>query len=86
MKSFSRHLPHYLILYGIFFAGILGFWLFAYDRSFQILISIAVAISYVIWGVIYHLKHKDLNLSVVIEYLAVASLGLVVVFSLIFRT
>lgn len=86
MKSFSHHLSHYLPLLGILLAGFSGLVWFSYDRSFQILVAIALAISYVIWGIIHHLIHKDLYLAVVIEYLVVASLGLVIVFSLIFRT
>jgi hypothetical protein len=86
MKSFARHLPHYLPLLGLLLAGFLGLVLFSYDQSFQIIVAIAVAVFYVVWGVIHHLIHKDLYLAVVIEYLVVASLGLVIVFSLIFRT
>lgn len=70
---------------GIFVAAVLGFVIFSYDRSFQVLISIAVAVSYVVWGIIHHYLHKDLYLEVVIEYIIVAALGLVTLFSLLFR-
>lgn len=86
IKTFFRHLPHYLTLFGILFAGLLGIFIFSYDRVFQVAISIAVAVSYVAWGVVHHIIHKDFHLAIVVEYLLVASLGLVVVFSLIFRT
>ena len=86
VKTFFHHLPHYLTLFGILFAGLLGFFVFSYDRVFQVIITIAVAVSYVFWGITHHLIHKDFQISIVIEYLLVASLGLVVVFSLIFRT
>lgn len=86
IKTFFRHLPHYLTLFGILFAGLLGIFIFSYDRVFQVTISAAVAVSYVAWGVVHHTIHKDLHLAVVVEYLLVASLGLVVVFSLIFRS
>ena len=64
----------------------IAFALFSYDRGFQIAVSIAVALAYVAWGVMHHHLHRDLHLSVFIEYLIVASLGLVIVFSLIFRS
>lgn len=48
--------------------------------------AIAVAVAYVTWGIIHHFIHRDLYLAVVIEYLAVASLGLVIIFSLILRS
>lgn len=83
IKRFSTHLPHYLSLFGIFAVGLVGFLLFSYDRAFQIAIIVAVAISYVAWGIIHHYLHRDLHLSVVIEYIAVAIIGLVIVFSLI---
>lgn len=86
MKNFAEHLPHYLVLLGMLFAGILAFLLFSYDRVFQMIVAIATAVSYVFWGLVHHAIHEDLYFSVVIEYLAVASLGLVIVFSLILRT
>lgn len=86
MKSFFHHLAHYLPLLGILLAGFLGLILFSYDRNFQIFVAIATACSYATWGIIHHLIHQDLDLSVVIEYLVVAAFGLVIVFSLIFRS
>lgn len=86
MKNLARHLPHYLSLIGIFLAGIVGFALFSYDRVFQAIIAISLAVSYVSWGIIHHQIHKELYLAVVIEYLVVASLGLIIILSLIFRS
>ncbi len=85
MKQLAKHLPHYLSLAGIFVVGILGFIIFTYDKGFQIAILAALAISYVVWGVVHHHIHKDLYLAVVLEYLAVAILGFVIVFSLVFQ-
>ena len=86
MKGISRHLPHYFVLFGLLFAGILAFVLFSYDRAFQMIVAVSVAVSYVIWGLVHHSIHRDLYFSVVLEYLAIAALGLVMVFSLILRT
>ena len=80
-----KHIPHYLSLIGLFVIGILGIYLFSYDRSFQMSVVIATAAAYVAWGVVHHYLHRDLYLSVVIEYLVVATLGVILVFSLIFR-
>lgn len=85
MKSFSHHLPHYFALFGVLIVGALAFFLFSYDRLFQASVAVALAASYVSWGIVHHWLHRDLHLSVVIEYIAVAVLGLVMVFSLIFR-
>jgi hypothetical protein len=86
MKNFAKHLPHYLALFGVLFLGVLAFYLFSYDQTFQVGVIVATALSYVAWGVIHHAIHRDLHLAVFIEYLAIATLGLVIVFSLIFRT
>lgn len=85
MKKFFRDLPHYLTLFGILFAGFIGFTLFSYDKGFQVAVSVATASSYVIWGIVHHLLHKDLYLEVVFEYISIAFLGLVILFSLVIR-
>ena len=83
MKSFVRDLPHYMLLIGILLAGFAGLTLFSYDRNFQIAVALATGISYVSWGLIHHHIHRDLHFEVFMEYLAVAILGTVILFSLI---
>jgi hypothetical protein len=85
MRNLTNHFRHYFSLIGILTAAVVAFVVFSYDRTFQIYISIAVAVSYVCWGIIHHYLHKDLYLEVVIEYLVVAVLGLIILFSLVFR-
>lgn len=85
MKKIAKHLIHYLPLVGVLLAGILAFWFFSYNRAFQTVIAVAMAVFYVIWGVVHHAIHKDLHLSTVVEYIVIASLGLIIIFSLIFR-
>lgn len=85
MKEVKKHIPHYLSLLAILGAGVIGFYLFSYDRLFQAAVGVAIAVSYVAWGIVHHMIHDDLHASVVIEYTLVASLGLVIVFSLIFN-
>lgn len=85
MKRIAKHLPHYLSLAGILIAGVVGFVVFSYERGSQIAVAIGLALAYVAWGIIHHAIHRDLHLSVVVEYVVVASLGLVVMLSLIFR-
>lgn len=85
MKGVSHHLQHYLPLIGIFCVSIVGFIAFSYDKTFQEALVLAVAVSYVTWGIIHHHLHGDLHLSVIVEYIAVAVLGAVLLLSLIFR-
>ncbi|MBU0569641.1 hypothetical protein KKB40_02565 [Patescibacteria group bacterium] len=85
MKKISRHIQHYLPLLGIFVVGILGFTIFSYDKIFQAALVLAVATAYVAWGIIHHHIHEDLQTSVVVEYLVIAILGLIIIFSLLFK-
>lgn len=85
MKSLSKHLPHYISLIGILLVGVFGYVFFWYDYFLQVSIIVGIAISYVAWGIIHHFLHRDLHLSVVIEYILIASLGLTITLSLIAR-
>lgn len=84
MKDFTKHIAHYVPLMGIFMAGTVGFWLFAYDRQFQLAVSIAVTVAYVVWGVVHHIIHKDLCLEIFFEYLMFAAVGFLILASVIF--
>lgn len=85
MKRLTHHLRHYLPLFGILCAGILGFILFPYDKNFLAALTLATSFGYLSWGVVHHYIHKDLHTSVVIEYAIIALLGIVIVFSVLFR-
>ena len=86
MQQFLKHLPHYISLASILAAGLIGFIVYSYDQKFQISVVLALALSYVSWGIIHHTIHRDISLSIILEYVAVSILGVVIVFSLIFRT
>lgn len=85
MTTFFKHLPHYILLFGILLAGFAGLILFSYDRNFQIVVAISTAIAYVAWGVVHHFLHRDLHIETFVEYVAIALLGLIIIFSLIIR-
>lgn len=84
MKNLSKDLPHYLSLFGIFCVSALGLIFFSYDYSFQLAIIIATDVSYVAWGIVHHLIHDDLYLSVVVEYITVAILCITIIFTVLF--
>ena len=86
MRELAKQLNHYLPLIGILLASLWGFSLFSTDKTFKLALSLAVAASYVCWGIVHHYLHKDLHIEVVIEYLAVAFFGLVVIFSVVLRS
>ena len=66
--------------------GFAGLVLFSYDKYFQISIAVAAAASYVAWGIVHHILHKDFHLEIILEYLAVSILGLTIIFSLVIRS
>lgn len=84
-KKFARDLNHYLPLFGIMAVGVAGFYYFSYDNFFRIVITIATATGYVVWGVVHHKLHDDLYFAVFLEYLLIASLGVIVILSLLIR-
>lgn len=83
MRNIAKHLPHFLVLGGILFVGFAGIVIFSYNQKFQGAIALATASSYVAWGIMHHYLHKDLHWEVFVEYVAVAALGLTILFSLI---
>lgn len=68
-------LPHYIVLFGLFGATILGFVLFYWDKTFQVALIIALATSYIAWGSVHHWLHDDLYPEIVLEYALIAILG-----------
>ena len=86
MKKIIRHLPHFISLFGILLAGFSGLIIFSYDKKFQLAMIVATSGGYVAWGVVHHILHKDFHFEVLLEYLAVAILGLTVIFSLVIRS
>lgn len=85
MRSIYKHFPHYASLVAVLLAGSILFIIFSYSKYLEAAIGISLALSYVSWGLIHHYLHRDLHFSVFVEYVVVASLGLVIIFSLIFR-
>ena len=85
-RKYFKHLPHYLPLFGIFGAGILAFFLFSYDKQFQIGVAISVAAGHITWGIVHHMIHKDFSPEIVLEYIAISALGLAAILSVILYT
>jgi hypothetical protein len=84
MHKLARHIQHYVPLIAVLAAGLIGFILFPYDKSFQGAIIIAIAAGYVTWGIVHHYLHGDLEAYIVAEYGSIALIGIVIVFSLLY--
>jgi len=75
-----------MVLFGLLLAGFAGLIIFSYDKVFQLSSTLALVCSYIAWGIVHHHLHRDLRIETIIEYMVVAILGLVMVFSILIRT
>jgi len=64
----------YLALFTIFALGAYFYSFFRFNPYKQFLVVIAVSISYVIWGTLYHLIRVRLYWHIVYEYILIAVL------------
>lgn len=86
IRSISRDTAHYFPLLLMLTIGGILLIFFSYNVSYQAVTAGIVAFLYVIWGVVHHFLHKDLDAVVIIEYVLVASLGLLIIYSMLFNT
>jgi hypothetical protein len=77
LHDFTRHLSHYLSLMGIILGSLAGVIFFPYDKPFQTAVCISAGTAFVVWGIVHHHIHDDLHPKVVLEYIASAALGVV---------
>lgn len=85
LSDIKEHKTHYLVLAFILIFGALSFFYFRRFSQAQ-LVSVFLTVSfYVIWGIIHHLLEGDFHLRIVLEYLAVALLGFLILFTLLSR-
>lgn len=81
-----RHIKSYTILSLILALSLWGLVWFSYDKSLQIIITLALCFSYVIWGIIHHFIEGKLYPKVIFDYVAMAFLVLVILLSVIYRS
>lgn len=84
-EDIKEHFVHYLVLLFLLVSGGLAFFYFQRFPQAQIVSAFLTASFYVLWGVIHHYIEGDLHLRVVVEYMAVALLGFLVLFTLVNR-
>lgn len=82
----TRHnLIHYSVLVVMMNIIVGAFLFFRFDRIYQMIIVLVAGLAYVLWGIIHHHVNDDLHLKVVVEYVLVALLAELIIFSLILR-
>lgn len=85
IKKLVKKLSYYIPLVGMLTVTVVGFLLFPYDKNFQLVLGVAAGSGYVAWGLVYHHIRKDLYLSTILEYIAMACFGVITLFFLLFR-
>jgi len=86
VEDIKEHLGHYLALVFILAFGVGALVFFQRTPQMQIISAFLTACFYVLWGVVHHYIEKDLHIRVVIEYITVALLGFLILWSIIVRT
>lgn len=82
-QHFTRHLPHYLSLFGVVLVAGYGLYIFRFDKYFQSAIAISAGVAYVVWGVIHHHVIDQAHHKIHFEYLSIALLGVIVLLGVI---
>lgn len=85
MIDLKKDCKDYLLLLTILSFGLLAFVYFGYDRQIQINLMFAMAVLYIVWGVLHHHLKGDFHIKVLLEYVAVAFFAVVLVMVLLGR-
>ncbi|HCS78357.1 TPA: hypothetical protein DIV55_01290 [Patescibacteria group bacterium] len=72
---------HLLILFLLIFTGFATFMHTAGSPERQLSVGITTAVAYALWGIIHHAN--DLNWKIVVEYAALASFGILMLWILL---
>jgi len=82
----TKDLKHYLALITFLSIGLALFLIFNYNRQIQVGIALAMAATYVIWGIVHHWVKKELHPRIISEYVIVAIVASVVMIFLLMQT
>lgn len=72
----SKHILYYISLVIVLAAGFGLAFIFPQQRNIQLGLIILTAFLYVIWGVIHHILHHSFSIKIMLEYIAIATLGI----------
>ncbi len=73
-----KHHWYYLFLFLIFVVGIIAIRLVGYSKSLQIAILMLLAFFYITLGILHHATTHTITAKIVIEYIAIATLGIAI--------
>lgn len=76
-KEIKQKPVEYIALASIFLLGLLLYFFADINPHSQRLVVYFMAASYFFWSIIHHYKRGDLSVSIVVEYLVMALLGII---------
>jgi uncharacterized membrane protein YjjP (DUF1212 family) len=76
-KEIKQKPLEYLLLALVFLVGLVVYFFIPISSHGQRLVVYFMAASYFLWSIIHHYRRGDLNLSIVVEYLVMALVGIV---------
>ena len=82
-KEIQEKPIEYIVLCLIFIAGFFSYF-FIDNSKIRFLIICIVALLYFAWSLFHHYKRKDLQISIVIEYILIILLGIVFISGILF--
>jgi hypothetical protein len=82
MKT-REHFIHFVVLVIMLSVASVTILYYQSDRMVEVYLTIAMAAAYVLWGIVHHLKIGDLHGKIVAEYILMATLGSMILLSVI---
>lgn len=77
----KKHLYDRMVFMIILLLGLILFFYFNFNRTYQLLVIFAMITFYLVWGILHHLRDKTLDTEIFLEYLAVTIIAIVLIFS-----
>jgi hypothetical protein len=82
-KPETNHLADYLVLTTLLITSVLLLKIFSFYKTGVLILTVALVVSYVIWGVAHHTKAGHLDRKIMWEYLGLGTLVIILVYTLI---
>jgi hypothetical protein len=79
----KKHIFYYLGLVAMILIAILFILQVAANKQLEMVIVVGFGIVYAFWGIMHHYLHHSLRARIVLEYVAVASLGVAAILFLV---
>lgn len=73
----AESIIHTIVLIAILCSGLAAFYFVGSSMMLRFVVGVVTSVTYVLWGIIYHILQKNLHLNVVIEYMLIGTIAVV---------